>query len=66
MEKGSTFGRSAPKPRAPKVESGVLVKRPVSISKVEGTLQDADGVVVGLFTPAMAVCDGDETRITDL
>jgi hypothetical protein len=40
--------------------------RPVSISKLEGALQDADGVVVGPFTPAVAIRDGNETRVSDV
>ncbi len=40
--------------------------RPVAISKVKGALQHTDGIVVGLFTPAMAVRDGNETRVSDV
>jgi hypothetical protein len=54
------------KTRAPKVQGWILVDRSVSVSKHEGSLQDADGVVVGLFTPAMAVCNGNETRVSDV
>jgi hypothetical protein len=57
---------SLTKTRTPKVQGWVLMDRSVSVSKLEGTLQDADGVVVCLFTSAMAVCDGYEARVSDL
>jgi len=50
----------------PKVQGWVFMDRTVSVSKLEGTLQDADGVVVCFFTPTMAVCDGYQTRVSDL
>jgi hypothetical protein len=53
------------KTRTPKVQGWVLMDRPVSVSKLEGTLQDAD-VVVCFFSPAMAVCDGYQPRVSDL
>jgi hypothetical protein len=55
-----------PKTSAPKAQGWGFMKRPVSISEIEGTLQNADGVVIGFFAPAMAVRDGYETRVTDL
>jgi len=55
-----------PKARTLKVQGWVLMHGPVPVSKLKGAFQDADCVVVGLFTPAMAVCDGYQTRESDL
>jgi hypothetical protein len=54
------------KTRTPKIQGWVLMDRPVSISKLEGTFQHTDGIVVGLFTPIMAVCNGNKTRVSDV
>jgi len=50
----------------PQVECRVFMDRPVAIAKVKGALQHTDRIVVGLFTPAMAVCDGNETRVSNV
>jgi hypothetical protein len=55
-----------PKTGATKVQGQVLVDRPVSIAELERTLQDTDGVVVSLLSPAMPVCDAHQTRVTNL
>jgi hypothetical protein len=43
----------------PKVQSWVFMDRSVSISELECPLQDADGVVVGLLTPVVPICDAE-------
>jgi hypothetical protein len=54
------------KTRTPQVHGWVLMGWPISVSEFEGSLQDTDGVVVCLFTPSMAVCDGYEAGVSYL
>jgi hypothetical protein len=43
-----------------------LVGRPVPITEIEGTFEDANNIVVGLLAPSMSVSDCYQMRVTDL
>src|SRR5438128_10900357 len=55
-----------PKPSATEVHSRIFMEWPIPISEIEGAFQHAHGIVVGLLTPAVVVCDTDKTRVTHL
>jgi len=44
----------------------VLVGRAVSVTEIEGTLENADDIVVGLLAPGMTVGNRYKMRIADL